>query len=66
MDVGTGVAIAGGAISVAAVIMKWLSVAYSDNATQCVAHNFMAKQIDEIKLWLTRVEEKLDRVIERP
>lgn len=66
MDIGTGVATAGGAIAIAAVLMKWISVSYSDNTNQCVAHAFMTKQIEEIKLWLRRVEEKLDRVIERP
>ena len=64
MDIGTGVAIAGGAISMAAVLMKWLSVAYNNN-NQCVAHSFMSQQITEIKDWLKRVEGKLDGVIER-
>lgn len=64
MEIGAGVAIAGGAISVAAVIIKWLSVAYSNN-NQCAAHSLMSQQIDDIKIWLSRVEGKIDRVIER-
>jgi hypothetical protein len=64
MDIGTGVAIAGGAISVAAVLMKWLSMAYSGN-NQCIAHSVISQQITDVKEWLKRVEEKLDRVIER-
>ena len=48
----------------AAVIIKWLSVAYSNN-NQCAAHSLMSQQIDDIKTWLSRVEGKIDRVIER-
>lgn len=64
MDIRTGVAIAGGAISIAAVIMKWLSVAYNNNPS-CVAHTFIVQQIDDVKTWLIRVEEKIDQVIAR-
>lgn len=68
MDIGSGVAIAGSAISGAAVIIKWLSTFnnHSVSATsQCAAHNLIIQQVNDVKDWLARVEGKLDRAIER-
>lgn len=64
MDIGTGVAIAGGAISMAAVAIKGITACTSDN--RCASHGIITQQIDDMREWLRRVEEKLDRVIERP
>lgn len=63
MDIGTGLAIAGSAASIAAVFIKWIGS--NSNNKQCASHAMIAQQIINMESWLEKVEAKLDRVIER-
>jgi hypothetical protein len=64
MNTGIGIALGSLAISIAAVLIKWITATNSSNIN-CAGHSLVVSQVDGIIKWLTRVEEKLDRVIER-
>lgn len=62
MEIGSGIAAAGTAFAIAAIVMKWIGRATTQ---QCNMHAALAQQISGIEAWLDKVEKKLDRVIER-
>lgn len=63
MDIGSGIATAGCGFAMAAVLIKWLAVGSQDR--QCGLHGSLTTKIEGIERWLGKIEEKLDRVIER-
>lgn len=62
VEIGAGIAVAGCGISIAAIIIKWIS--RGDTPKQCDLHAALAQQISSLCVWLEKIEKKLDRVIE--
>lgn len=60
MDIGTGIAIASFFLMVLGVLWKLL-----DKKPQCPEHSGICKALENLDAWLTKIEGKLDRVIER-
>lgn len=63
MDVGAAIALSSGVLGVVAIIFRIFPK--KDMRGECAAHSGMAEQIRAMNAWLRRVEDKLDRVIER-
>ena len=63
MDVGAAIALSSGVLGVVAIIFRIFPK--KDTREECAAHSGMAEQIRAMNAWLRRVEDKLDRVIER-
>lgn len=68
MDIGTGIATGSAILGSVAVAFKILSVIKPNgNGTNghCKDHSGVCTAIDDFNTWLTKIENKLDRVIER-
>lgn len=63
MDIGAAIALSSGVLGVVAIIFRIFPK--KDTRGECAAHSGMAEQIRAMNAWLRRVEDKLDRVIER-
>lgn len=63
MEIGSGIAAAGCGMAMAAVLIKWIAVGSQDR--QCGMHGSLTTKIQGIEKWLEKIEQKLDRVIER-
>jgi hypothetical protein len=62
MDMGAGLAIAGTAFAIAAIIIKWIG---HNTRPQCNLHALIEGQIKDLREGLHRIEDKLDEVIKR-
>ena len=62
MEVGTAIAIASGVLGLVAIMFR---IFPKRGQSDCAMHSGMEAQIRAMSSWLKRVEEKLDRVIER-
>ena len=60
MDIGSGIAIGSFFLMVLGIIWKLL-----DKKPQCPEHSGICKALDDLDGWLNKIEQKLDRVIER-
>jgi hypothetical protein len=70
MDIGSGIAAGSGILGSVAIAFKILSVVKpsgNGNGTNghCKDHSGVCTAIDDFNAWLTKIENKLDRVIER-
>ena len=66
MDIGTGIATGCAILGGVAVVFKLLNVTKPNNENgRCKDHSGLCTSIDNFSEWLTKIETKLDRVIER-
>lgn len=63
MDVGAAIALSSGVLGVVAIIFRIFPKRAEPR--YCAMHSGMETQIRAMNAWLRRVEDKLDRVIER-
>jgi hypothetical protein len=63
MDVGAAIALSSGVLGVVAIIFRIFPKRAEPR--DCPMHSGMEAQIRAMNAWLRRVEDKLDRVIER-
>jgi hypothetical protein len=72
MDIGSGIAAGSGILGSVAVAFKLIAIVSNKpngngNGTNghCKDHSGVCTAIDDFNAWLTKIENKLDRVIER-
>ena len=68
MDMGTAIAFASVILGIVAIIFKIIDrneKTQTPKSNHCEDHSGMCMQLDSLTDWLTKIENKLDRVIER-
>lgn len=71
MDIGSGIAAGSGILGSVAVAFKLIAIVTTkpngngNGKDHCKDHSGVCTAIDDFNAWLTKIENKLDRVIER-